>query len=88
MDAEGKRVIIWTCTAPNGCDMSALDMPRIFDDCLCLIEWPERLSKDSFPKEYLLLTWCQRRVKVINESCRRHKVINWRYYSRVRPNLL
>jgi len=38
---------------PNDCDMSVLGMPGIFEDCLCLIEWPERINREFYPKEYL-----------------------------------
>ncbi len=30
---------------PKGCDLSFLSIPKVFDNSLCLIEWPERLGK-------------------------------------------
>ena len=52
--AEGKKIHHMDLyRLPNGCDMSVLGMPGIFEDSLCLIEWPERMSGDFFPKEYL-----------------------------------
>ena len=37
---------------PTGADMTILGMPDIFDSCLCLIEWPQRMA-DKLPREYL-----------------------------------
>lgn len=37
---------------PTGADMTMLGMPGIFDTCLCLIEWPQRMA-DKLPREYL-----------------------------------
>ncbi len=54
--AEGKKIHHMDLyRLPNGCDMSVLGMPGIFKDCLCLIEWPERMSGDFFPMEYLVV---------------------------------
>lgn len=53
---------------PNGCDMSVLGMPGIFDDCLCLIEWPQRLSDHFFPQDFLAvdLSIAEDESRVIN----------------------
>jgi tRNA threonylcarbamoyl adenosine modification protein YjeE len=37
---------------PTGADMTMLGMPGIFDSCLCIIEWPQRMA-DKLPREYL-----------------------------------
>lgn len=38
---------------PEGCDMTILGIPQIFEDSLCLIEWPQRMSADIYPQDYL-----------------------------------
>ena len=38
---------------PEGCDMTVLGIPDIFEDSLCLIEWPSRMSQEVYPKDYL-----------------------------------
>jgi tRNA threonylcarbamoyladenosine biosynthesis protein TsaE len=40
---------------PPACDLSFLSIPSIFDTSLCLIEWPERLQKAQYPKQFLEL---------------------------------
>lgn len=37
---------------PNGCDLSFLSIPNIFDKNLCIIEWPERLGNFK-PTEFI-----------------------------------
>jgi len=38
---------------PEGCDLSILGFPSIFDTALCLIEWPQRISNSMLPSSYL-----------------------------------
>ena len=40
---------------PNS-DLSYLRIPEIYSSSLCIIEWPERLKTNDFPKEYLELS--------------------------------
>jgi tRNA threonylcarbamoyladenosine biosynthesis protein TsaE len=39
---------------PNNCDLSLLDIPNIYDESICIIEWPERMGK-SLPPNYSLI---------------------------------
>jgi len=38
-------------------DLEALDIPRVFQECICLIEWPDRLLRQQgdnlLPEAYL-----------------------------------
>jgi tRNA threonylcarbamoyladenosine biosynthesis protein TsaE len=38
---------------PDGCDMTVLGIPGIFSNSLCLIEWPQRMGVDVYPRDYL-----------------------------------
>ena len=38
---------------PAGRDMSILGFPGIYDNSICLIEWPQRLGVDLLPESYL-----------------------------------
>ena len=34
-------------------DLASLDLEHILDDCICLLEWPERLSDQLIPNDRL-----------------------------------
>jgi len=38
---------------PEKCDFSFLNIPKVFDESICLIEWPQRLGADNYPKQYI-----------------------------------
>ncbi len=38
---------------PKNCDLAMLNIPNIYKDCLCLIEWPERMADQFIPKRYI-----------------------------------
>ena len=48
---------------PTGSDMSIIGIPHIFKSALCLIEWPQRISAQFMPIDYIdieLLFECDR----------------------------
>ena len=38
---------------PTGCNLDMLGIPKIYNESICLIEWPQRLNINNQPKEYL-----------------------------------
>ena len=38
---------------PNNSDLSILDIPNIYNKCLCIIEWSQRIDKIFYPVNYL-----------------------------------
>lgn len=38
---------------PVGCDTKILGIPEIYNNSLCIIEWPERLLSSNLPESYL-----------------------------------
>lgn len=56
---------------PPHSNMSFLNIPEIYSDSICLIEWPQRLSSIDYPLEYIDLTL------TIAEAERRRAVIEF-----------
>ena len=38
---------------PLDCDLSILGIPSIYEDNVCLIEWPQRITQENLPENYL-----------------------------------
>ena len=37
---------------PTGCDLTILDIPKIYETSICLIEWPQRMG-NNLPNDFL-----------------------------------
>lgn len=55
---------------PSNCDLSILGIPDIYDRCLCIIEWPERISSKFYPSKCITI-----QMKINNENEHRHVLI-------------
>ena len=38
---------------PNAVNLNILNIPEIYSTSICLIEWPERMGLEYYPKSYL-----------------------------------
>ena len=55
---------------PNGADLSMLGVPQIYEQSICLIEWPERISEAFMPQSYLTISISVQNEQGSDDECR------------------
>lgn len=38
---------------PTGTDLSFIGIPNIYNSCICIIEWPQRIAESDMPESYI-----------------------------------